>query len=1162
MLNFIIGRSGTGKSAAVREMICRDVEAKRQVVLIVPEQETVVWETKMAEMLPVSANLCLEITNFTRLANSVFRQYGGLTDVVIDEGSRSLLVWRAMLSVWESLEVYGSSGTGEREDRNIPHLMRAIDELKESGISPAEAEEALDKLIAERDADSGGEERGTDGDLISRLRDAVLVYSAYNSILHEEYIDRGDLLANLGEKLKKCGYFENKSVYIDSFYSFTKAQLGIISSIFRRCDDCTVTFMCPPSVIGKSYEREGDETEFDISENESSSQEMQFDEIRDSFSKIRAIASRLGLEWRAVSMTENLRHKENEELALVEKYLFDYSAAEDDSGADENGENIEEKTRKKAKNVHIWRCSDKYDEAEACAAIIDKLVYEGYKYNEIGVVARDISTREGVIDSAIRRHGVRCFMSVSSEISRTPAVRFVLAALSLIAGGWQREDIICLIKTGMTPLGKADDGEWEEDILERYTATWKISGRRMYTADDWSMNPDGYKTEITDRGMAILKAVNEAKNKLIPPLETLAEAFDGGMISARQIAEKIVQIAETYDVVGSLEVTAEAYEKIGQFAMAEKCRKSWAYVCEILDKMVEILGDCEMGAAGFASLFARAASAMDTGTIPTAVDEVVLGSSSGVRIDSPKCIIILGSVEGEFPGNVSDERNFFGDSDKIALENVGLNLSSPDVNLLTAREMFMYYRTAALPTEQLFVLIPSSGGENPSEGARRIEEIFEKRKIEVVESFGEIPLDEVVYSRKTAEFLLPRRSGKADREFLRSIIDSDEKSKVQNSLTSVGENVNNDENLGVIVDPDGTRRLMLSQSKIETYLACPFNYVCRYLLKLEPEPTSEIRSVDVGNFVHKILEKFFVSIPSARLRSDDFDRDEIRKTAEEIINDYIAELERGSGRSKAANVQTNDARVGYLYNKLKVNVISFIEAIVAEIRQSQFETAANEVPIGLKGSKIEPIGIEASDGTKVVLNGIADRIDTYKASDGRIYFRIVDYKTGSKTFSLEEMKFGYGLQMMIYLFSIWKYAENNVENDEVLPAGAQYYITKPAVVTRSDESSLKFDEETRKIEKSGIFTLDEEVLRAIDASLEGEFIPIKSGKDGLLKSSQKNSVLIEAAKYAELGVQLNETAAKIADQILSGKADVKPKARGGKLPCEWCENKYVCKVKV
>ena len=676
------------------------------------------------------------------------------------------------------------------------------------------------------------------------------------------------------------------------------------------------------------------------------------------------------------------------------------------------------------------------------------------------------------------------------------------------------------------------------------------------------MNPDGYKTEITERGAAIIRAVNEAKNKLIPPLETFAEAFDSGMISARLIAERIVALAEVYDIVGSLETAAEAYEMIGLFAMAEKCSKSWNYVCEILDKMVEILGECEMGASGFAGLFARAASAMDTGTIPTAIDEVMLGSSSGVRIDAPKCIILLGSIEGEFPGNVSDEKNFFGDSDKVALESVGLNLSSPDMNILSARELFMYYRTASLPTDQLYVLVPASSGENPSEGARRIELILSKAGFDPTETFGDIPLEGIVYSEKTAEYLLPRRMSKAEREFLRGLAESGKTERQHHALTAAGDSVKNDGNLGVKTDEEGTRRLMLSQSRIETYLSCPFNYACRYLMKIEPEPTSEIRTVDVGNFVHRILEKFFVTVPSAELKSGAFDDDKITQTAGEIIGEYIGQLERGSGKGKRDGVHTGDARIMYLYKKLETNVVSFIKAIVAEIKQSRFETAANEVPIGLPGSKIEPIKIEASDGTAVVLNGIADRIDTYKAEDGRVYFRVIDYKTGSKTFSLEDMKRGYGLQMLIYMFSVWKYAESQPDGDKVFPAGAQYYITKPSVVTRSNEGSLVYDEENRKIEKSGIFTFDEEVLRALDSSLDGEFIPIKAAKDGTVKSSQKNSVLVDIAKYAELASQLNETAAKIADRILSGNTEAKPVRRAGKLPCEWCENKYICKVKV
>jgi hypothetical protein len=83
MINLIIGRAGYGKSTVLCDMIKKEIlEGDRQLVLLVPEQQTVLWETKMAKMLPTSSNLRLEITNFTRLSNSVFRECGGLADTI------------------------------------------------------------------------------------------------------------------------------------------------------------------------------------------------------------------------------------------------------------------------------------------------------------------------------------------------------------------------------------------------------------------------------------------------------------------------------------------------------------------------------------------------------------------------------------------------------------------------------------------------------------------------------------------------------------------------------------------------------------------------------------------------------------------------------------------------------------------------------------------------------------------------------------------------------------------------------------------------------------------------------------------------------------------------------------------------------------------------
>lgn len=1172
MLNLIIGRSGSGKSERVREMIQNDIEAGKDVVLIVPEQETVIWERKMADRLPVSSNLILEITNFTRLANSVFRRFGGLADTVIDDGSRFLLVWRAMLSVWDSLEVYGTGSDRRREDRNVPHLMRAIDELKESGISPMQAEEALESLIKDSETD---EEKSAPNDsplqsgshaspkknsgLIARLKDAVLVYSAYENILHEEFIDRGDVLKNLAEALKKHRYFEGKNVYIDSFFSLTMAEMRIISHIIAQSDNVTMTFLCPPPI-----ERTVDgNTIFDFSDSSESVGEIQFDEVRDYLRRVRAIAERQSASVSVIPMRDNLRHKNNSEMRILERYIFDY-ANEPEALIDKQNEPEGDSDRlKKAKNVHIWTCADKYDEAEACAAIIDRLVYEGYKYSEIAVVARDMNTREGIADTAVRRHGVRCFLSESSKISHTPAVKFVLALLAVVSGGWQRADIIRLCKTGLTPVGKDEGDEWEAEIFERYTATWDINGRKMYTVDAWSMNPDGYKTEISEYGAETIRIANEAKNKLIPTLERFADCFERGKISVCQIAENIVQIAEQFEITDSLEKISESYRKLGLYSQAEKTEKSWDFVCDIFDKMASIAGDAEVDADRFAGLFSRVSAALDVGTIPTAIDEVVLGSSSGVRIDAPKCIIMLGSVEGEFPGAVGDELTFFGSRDKIELEGAGINLSTPDRELMNSREYFMYYRTASLPSEKLYILCPIGGGENISEGAGRLEKIYASSGLKVTEKFGEIPLEDLIYNSKTIEYLMLRTSDPDRRNALKLLIkcpengDRERKDSEESMI-----NCNSDTKDSPI---PGKKHISLSQSKIEAFETCHYNYACKYEMGIKPEPRAEIRSVDVGNFIHRVLERFFFEIPKDKLKGGDLTFDEIDEMVERIVGEYITLLEHAGGNlfEQRGNEKKLNGRFEYLFTQLKRNVLIFADEIVKEFRKNVFEPYLFEKTIGTSQGDIPPLEFVSENGNSAVLKGVVDRIDKYTDENGKIYIRIVDYKSGSKAFSLEDVEKGFGIQLLIYLFSVWKFAENDVNGKKFVPAGAQYYVTKPFILNFDKKPDLDetLNEAADRIEKTGIFWNGEDVLRLLDPDLDGELIPVKIGKNGLLKPANKSVVLADSIMYSEIYGKLETIIKKITDEIARGESEPSPKFRNGKLPCEWCENKFICSRK-
>ena len=66
VINFITGRCGTGKSTEVMNRMKKLLdETELEAVLIVPEQQTVVWETKIAAFLPENQYLRVEVTNLS-----------------------------------------------------------------------------------------------------------------------------------------------------------------------------------------------------------------------------------------------------------------------------------------------------------------------------------------------------------------------------------------------------------------------------------------------------------------------------------------------------------------------------------------------------------------------------------------------------------------------------------------------------------------------------------------------------------------------------------------------------------------------------------------------------------------------------------------------------------------------------------------------------------------------------------------------------------------------------------------------------------------------------------------------------------------------------------------------------------------------------------------
>jgi ATP-dependent helicase/nuclease subunit B len=276
------------------------------------------------------------------------------------------------------------------------------------------------------------------------------------------------------------------------------------------------------------------------------------------------------------------------------------------------------------------------------------------------------------------------------------------------------------------------------------------------------------------------------------------------------------------------------------------------------------------------------------------------------------------------------------------------------------------------------------------------------------------------------------------------------------------------------------------------------------------------------------------------LHNPDATEEEMRCRIEKECRLYLEAVCRGS----YAEISP---RISHLASYLSHTCEKFVAKFREEFRESSFVPKDFEITIG-KGADIEPIRLAGENGS-VELRGKVDRVDVYEGEGGKIYIRVADYKTGSKKFELKNIEAGRDLQMLLYLYSICENGERRYGKG-IAPAGVLYVSVKPA----AEEVNLGVPtEEEAKNGNSGLFLDNDEVLTAMEPSLEGRFIPVKAGKGG-----KKKGNLMAAEEFAALKETVVETVLRASEELRSGKADAAPCEEKA---CEYCKMKAVCRIK-
>jgi len=204
---------------------------------------------------------------------------------------------------------------------------------------------------------------------------------------------------------------------------------------------------------------------------------------------------------------------------------------------------------------------------------------------------------------------------------------------------------------------------------------------------------------------------------------------------------------------------------------------------------------------------------------------------------------------------------------------------------------------------------------------------------------------------------------------------------------------------------------------------------------------------------------------------------------------------------------------------------------------------------------VAPIELTTEDGATVFVEGIVDRVDIMHRRDGQPYVRVVDYKSGSKTFTLSDIYYGLNMQMLIYLFSIWQ--NGRMELEGALPAGVLYMPARSRFVAAERHTSPEelSRERAKTFKMSGLVLEDEQVIEGMEQNARGIFIPAKLRPDGTVDGS---SSVASLAQMGRLKAKIEKNISDMAQLLLAGQIAALPVSGSGYTPCSYCDYRQVC----
>jgi ATP-dependent helicase/nuclease subunit B len=1151
-IRWIIGRAGSGRTQRCLDEIKERLLAEPDgppLVLLVPEQATFQAELALATSPGVSGMIRAQAISFHRLAWRIMQEEGGTARVPIDEVGKKLLLHRLLHKHRGELRYFHR---GALQMGFASKLNELVTELKRYGVT-------ADKLDT-----YAQQEAGQAGWLQDKLHDMALLYRDFEAELGKQYLDGEDVVALLTRQIERSSLIRSADIWIDGFHGFTPQELAVVLKLMGAARNVTMTFC-----LDRVYEAGEPIDELAL-----------FHKPARTLVALQEQAAALGLPRpEAVVLGEGgltpPRFASSPALAHLER-----------SFERRFGRKVpayERQSPDEAEQLAVRAAVSRRAEVEGAARDMVRLAREhGVRWREMAVMVRSMDGYRDLLESTLTDFGIPHFFDEKRTVLHHPLVELIRSAVETVQLRWPYDAVFRCVKTDLLlPLEEKPKQTGEDwislvelregmDKLENVVLAYGLYGSRWTDGKPWTLRR---RASLEDE--SAISAREERDNRLIEAcraqVTSALHPFERRMKAAatvRERTEALLQLLLELRVPDKLEGWGEAALREGRPEKAREHSQLWGAVMEMLDQLVELVGDEEVDLELYASLLDEGLESIKLGLVPPSLDQVLIGSMDRTRSGEVKYAYLLGVSDGVVPAKLKED-GLLTEQERETLEDRGLQLAENSRRKLLD-EQFLIYCALTVPSRRLWISYPLADEEGkallPSEIVPQLKPLFPQLREKLLlsePSSGDADDEHAAYAVRPdralshlavqlklwlqGERMSPVWWAVYDwfaarpewRDRLAAAVGAlfytnrERKLRDATSLALYGE------------------RLQASVSRMELFAACPFAHYASYGLRLRERRLFRLEAPDIGQLFHAALHRFARDVRDAGLDWGHLPPDELRRRTSGVVDSLAPELQ--------GQILLSSNRFGYIAHKLKSIVGTAAGVLGEHARKAEFVPIGLEVDFG-PGKPLPSLSFPLPNGRTMDIVGRIDRVDSAELDD-KLLLRVIDYKSSRTSLALPEVLYGLSLQMLTYLDVLVSNAKSWL-GQQALPAGVLYFhVHNPLMLQKNRPSEAEAEKELRKrFKMRGLVTADADIVRKMDRELQtrngySELIPVAIKTDGSFYSS---SSVVTLDQWKTLRKEVRTRIRAIGTDITEGKVDVEPYKLGKKTPCETCSFRSVC----